>query len=56
MVYRTPIFHTTHHLLIQKTLRELHWLRDFNNGLVNEMLVKEGDDVKGERGIWKVKI
>ena len=31
----------------RETLRELHWLRDFNNGLVNEVLVKEGDDVKG---------
>ena len=31
----------------RETLKELHWLRDFNNGLVNEVLVKEGDDVKG---------
>ena len=31
----------------RETLKELHWLRDFNDGLVNEILVKEGDDVKG---------
>tara|TARA_X000001036_G_scaffold437299_1_gene482315 strand:+ start:2359 stop:3018 length:660 start_codon:yes stop_codon:yes gene_type:complete len=31
----------------RETLKELHWLRDYNNGLVNEIMVKEGDDVKG---------
>ena len=31
----------------RETLRELHWLRDYNNGLVNEIIVKDGDDVKG---------
>ena len=30
----------------RETLKELHWLRDYNNGLVNEVMVKEGDDVK----------
>ena len=31
----------------RETLKELHWLIDYNNGLVNEIMVKDGDDVKG---------
>ena len=31
----------------RETLKELHWLKNFNDGIVNEVLVKEGDDVKG---------
>jgi hypothetical protein len=31
----------------RETLKELHWLKNYNDGMVNEVLVKEGDDVKG---------
>ena len=30
----------------RETLKELHWLKNYNDGMVNEVLVKEGDDVK----------
>tara|TARA_B100000073_G_scaffold320267_1_gene299820 strand:+ start:196 stop:825 length:630 start_codon:yes stop_codon:yes gene_type:complete len=34
----------------KKTIEELHWLNNYNNGAINEFVVKEGDDGKE---VWK---